>query len=279
MPINTPTMNYHMENCYICGCARNVEAYLDKVLLNIQQISTLFNKVNIIIYHDISDDNTLHILENAKYLDIKILLNTEEMLDERLSRIAKGRNAILDEINFQEKSKEDKTKFFIMVDLDDVCAKNIDLNVLKEHLIMNPSSWDSVSFNLPDYYDIWALSLLPYVTSCWSWYNDMEDKGRLIEAKMKEYLTRKLSLLPGNSLQQCTSAFNGFAIYRIEKFKKCRYDNFVANNMKYMTESDFAQNLNALQNEVSNGTWSLENTVDCEHRYFHMQAIDRKSVV
>ena len=98
-------MNYSMENCYICGCARNVEAYLDKVLLNIQRISTLFKKVNIIIYYDISDDNTLHILENAKYLDIKILINTEELSPCRTSRLAKGRNAILDEINFQEKSK------------------------------------------------------------------------------------------------------------------------------------------------------------------------------
>ena len=32
--------------------------------------------------------------------------------------------------------------------------------------------------------------------------------------------------------------------------------------------------LNALKNEVSNDTWLLVNTEDCEHRYFHMQAID-----
>ena len=139
---------------------------------------------------------------------------------------------------------------------------------------MNPSSWDSVSFNLPDYYDIWALALLPYMTSCWSWMNDLGDKRELVVAKIKEYVTQKLSLLPGNSLLQCSSAFNGFAIYRLEKFKKCRYDNFSGNNMQFITEFDYEQNLNALQNEISNGTWRLENTVDCEHRYFHMQAID-----
>ena len=91
---------------------------------------------------------------------------------------------------------------------------------------------------------------------------------------MKEFVTQKLSLLPGNSLLQCSSAFNGFAIYRLEKFKKCRYDNSVANNMQFITEFHFAQNMNALKNEVSNDTWSFVNTADCEHRHFHMQAID-----
>jgi hypothetical protein len=259
-----------MENCYICGCARNIEIYLEKVLLNIQQISTLFKNVEIIIYYDISNDNTLQILKNVTNLPIKILINKEEMSPCRTSRIAKGRNALLEEMKSQEISKKEKTKFFIMMDMDDVCSKNIDLNVLKEHLVMNPTSWDSLSFNLPDYYDIWALSLEPYMISCWSWNSNMGDKRRLIVDKMKEYVTRKLQT---NKLLQCSSAFNGFAIYRLEKFIKCRYDNSVANNMQFITENEYLQNINALKSEISNDTWSLLNTEDCEHRFFHMLAI------
>jgi hypothetical protein len=266
-----------MENCYICGCTRNVGIYLNKVLQNIHQISTLFKKVTIIIYYDISDDDTLYILENTKLFDIKILTNKEEMSPCRTSRIAKGRNALLDEMIIQEKSQKTKTKFFIMMDMDDVCSKNIDLNILNEHLIMNPSSWDSVSFNLPDYYDIWALSLEPYMTSCWSWNCNTGDKRRLIVNKMKEYVTQKLSLVKPNHLLQCSSAFNGFAIYRLEKFTNCSYDNSVANNMQFITEYEYLQNINALENDISNDTWSLVHTDDCEHRFFHMQAIKQNN--
>jgi hypothetical protein len=101
----------------------------------------------------------------------------------------------------------------------------------------------------------------------------MGDKRRLVVDKTKEYVTQKLSLLPQNNLLQCSSAFNGFAIYRLEKFIKCRYDNSVANNMQFITEFEYLQNINALKNEISNDTWSLLNTEDCEHRFFHMQAI------
>jgi hypothetical protein len=264
-----------MENCYICGCARNVETYLNKVLKNIQQISTLFKKVDIIIYYDNSDDNTLYMLKNTKHLNIKILINKEEMSPCRTSRIAKGRNALLEEMNFQEKFKKEKTKFFIMMDMDDVCSKNIDLDVLQEHL--TKITWDSLSFNLPDYYDIWALSLSPYMTSCWSWNSNMGDKRRMVVDKMKEYVTQKLSLLPRGHLLQCSSAFNGFAVYRLEKFIECRYDNSVANNMQFITEIEYLQNMKALKNEISNDSWSLYNNDDCEHRFFHMQAINKNN--
>ena len=40
-------------NCCICGAVKNVEQYLDKILFNIEQIGSLFEKYTIIFLNSI----------------------------------------------------------------------------------------------------------------------------------------------------------------------------------------------------------------------------------
>ena len=60
-------------NCCICGPVRNCGPYLKKVLYNIEQIGSLFDDYQIIIFYDKSDDDTLNILKEYQIKNPKLL--------------------------------------------------------------------------------------------------------------------------------------------------------------------------------------------------------------
>ena len=104
------------------------------------------------------------------------------------------------------------------MDMDDVSYKEINLEPLKDGL--KREDWDSLSFNTsPNYYDIWALSINPYYLSCFAF----KKKDEMIKTMM-DYVTDLLKNLKPGNLLPCASAFNGFAIYRTNKFINCNYD-------------------------------------------------------
>ena len=45
--------------CCICGPVRNCGPFLDKVFENIEKIGEIFEDYEILIYYDVSNDNTL----------------------------------------------------------------------------------------------------------------------------------------------------------------------------------------------------------------------------
>jgi hypothetical protein len=49
--------------CCICGTVRNCGKYLEKVFSNIEKIGTIFDEYVIIVYYDVSNDNTLEFLK------------------------------------------------------------------------------------------------------------------------------------------------------------------------------------------------------------------------
>jgi len=150
------------------------------------------------------------------------------------------------------------------MDMDDVCADNINIENIEKMLHRN-EEWDAVSFNRDDYYDIWALSLDEYVISCQHWENWFD-----VANTMKKYIKEKLDNLNENELLDVYSAFNGFAIYKIEKFINCDYECNFQNNLSYFTETTIKNNAMVLNNVIKN-----ELVVDCEHRHFHLDAIKK----
>lgn len=243
--------------CCICGTVKNCGPFLNKVFENIETIGKIFDDYRIIIAYDHSTDNSLELLQNYKLKNNKFILHieTEPLTPYRTHNIARGRNKCLDIIrnNFNE------YEYFIMIDCDDVCSQPIQLEYLLFYLINN-TEWDALSFNKKPYYDTWALSKYPYVFSNMHFKNP-EGYGTFIENIIKD--TPKGTLIP------CLSAFNGFSIYRTNKFIKYFYDPNPRLDLipKHLIE----KNIQLCGPMYLKGKGAV---VDCEHRSFHLMAVN-----
>ncbi len=147
------------------------------------------------------------------------------------------------------------------MDCDDRCSKDINLNIAKLYLSRN--DWDCLSFMHPDgYYDCWALSIYPYIANCFIYNTGISsgvDKVNRLAKKIKK-----------NSLIRCSSAFNGLAIYRTNKFINCKYNGlFSLNNIPHEL---LIMNMRAVR-----GFKKDRPTEDCEHRAFHFEAIQKNN--
>ena len=145
------------------------------------------------------------------------------------------------------------------MDFDDVNSTEINIEPIKK--ILNRDDWDSVSFNKPLYYDTWALSINPYYLSC-------AHIGVNAGNTMSTYITNLLKNANKDDLIQCASAFGGFAIYRTDKFLNCHY--YGGLNLSLLPEHLIKQNM-ALFKEKFN----YNKVEDCEHRCFHLMAINK----
>ena len=243
--------------CCICGTVRNCGPFLEKVFKNIETIGKIFNDYKIIIAYDESTDNSLPILNNYKclYSDKMILhIGLEPLSEFRVYNITKARNKCLHTI----RSEFPDFEYFIMIDCDEVCASPVKLEHILYYLTNN-TEWDALTFNKEPYYDLWALSKYPYSFSCMHFCN-WQSWGTFIEKIIKE--------TPPRTLIPCLSAFNGFAIYRTNKFINGFYDGTPRVDLlpKHLLKT----------NEIIAGPILLKgkaSKVDCEHRSFHLMAI------
>ena len=139
-----------MTSCLICGCVKNCERYLDDVFKNIEKIQSLFEKSKILISFDISDDYSLKKLAQLKSsFNMDIIINKDPLTNSRTVNIQQARNKMLNKI-YQEYN--DFT-YFIMIDMDDVSSKPINIDILKEGLDKQ-TMWDGLFFNNENYYDL-----------------------------------------------------------------------------------------------------------------------------
>jgi hypothetical protein len=256
-------------NCLICGTVRNVGKHIDNVYANMIKISRLFNDYEILLYYDISHDNTLDKLVYYNKINPKFTfhVNKDPLHELRTHRLSIGRNYLIQEIE----ARKDKFPLFIMMDCDDVCDGNININLLKNSLL-RINEWDSLSFwgnnkNRENRYsDVWALSIQPYILP----FNYFRDIATIL-SKRRNYinsLNKRARLL--NLYIPCHSAFCGFALYKTEKFVNCRY---IGNNkLTYIPKALVAKNLRVEPNMISE-TEILNYHEDCEHRAFHFQSI------
>ena len=95
---------------------------------------------------------------------------------------------------------------------------------------------------------------------------------------MEKHITKLLNKVDPGGLLNCASAFNGFAIYRMNKFIDCNYDGkprldlippeFLKINMKVNNSPIvFSKLIGTEQTKYD----------DCEHRAFHMEAIKKNN--
>ena len=198
-----------------------------------------------------------------------LYVNQKPVSKFRTHNIANARNFCL---NYVKKNIE-RFPFFIMMDCDDVNCKNVDIDILKKYL--NRDEWDGLSFNsLPKYYDIWGLSIYPY---CFS-YNHFEHNVKFYNI-MQDFIDKllKKAAIEGK-LVNCISSFNGFSIYRTNKFLNTYYDGRV--RLDIIPKVNLEAHMKATKSRLifkqyfkPDGTVNVDGKYeDCEHRAFHIQA-------
>jgi len=267
------TMEPSPQKCIVGGCARNCGKSLPKVLQNIKQLENVFSEIYVLISYDVSDDPTLDILQHyqSQFGHFEILLNDQPLSPIRTERIAHARNRILDRAEHIAAATPEYL-YMCMLDMDEVCSSPMDIALLSSYLARD--DWDALSFNRDDYYDIWALSVSPYIFSCHHWADRRTNAG--VIQIMTNYMKRLLLNIPENSLAKVDSAFNGFAIYRLPKFADCRYSHLFA--FEYMSRYNLDQNATRLglpfptEAQLRNSHMGYN---DCEHKYFHLAAIHK----
>jgi len=257
------------KKCYICGCVRNCSKYLVNVFENIIKIASIFDEYKIVIAYDHSNDDSLDILLSLKekyrnIIKIEIIINKNKLSPYRTFNISNARNSIIQYLlNDNDKSYE----YFIMMDMDDVCSNLIEQPNILEKYLNHQNDWDSISFNRDDYYDVWALSIDSYLFSCWHFGDTIHSRQQSVHI-IREHVVNSLKKLTENELLQCQSAFNGFALYKKEMFINCKYDGHIQNNISLL-----GNNLIRSQELKYNKQFNMVSVEDCEHRFFHNQAI------
>jgi hypothetical protein len=254
--------------CCICGPVKNCGPYLDKVLENIEKIGSLFKDYRIFIFYDTSNDDTLSKLITYKKKNNRVVLFINKKITSkyRTHNIAYARNHCLNYI----RNNQMKFPYFIMMDFDDVNCKNINTDILPKYF--GRTDWDALSFNTsPKYYDIWGLSINPY---CFS-YNHFEQNQYNNYHIIQEYIMKKLNDLHEGELLQCISSFNGFSIYRTEKFLNSYYDGRLRLDIipaNFIKKHAIVASSNIMLHDYGNVNGKYE---DCEHRTFHALAITK----
>jgi hypothetical protein len=251
--------------CYIAGCIRNNAKYIPYFMTNIISLIGEMEDYMLLFAYDESTDDTLPLLEQYKTHrfgeKIEIFINKEPLSENRSQNICNARNWIHNRI--EELNVDRKWDYMIFFDCDEICSYPILLQNIMPYFERN--DWDCLSFNRRDYYDIWALAFDHYVVPCWSWKN----ASRHVIAKMMKTIMGKLYKIDKTELLECHSAFNGFAIYRIKKFKDCVYE------WKMPALSTY--DMDSIQKCMQEFNCPMPHDIeiegerdDCEHRSFHL---------
>lgn len=253
-------MNF-LPKLFIGGTVRNSAEFLPLVYQNIKEIVGNTPDYRIIFFYDRSNDKTLEFLRNIERHDPNIIVieNKNKLHASRTARLAYGRNTIIEKI--KELNKSLNWKFFIKMDMDDVCASTLNIKTLTSIFKKkNINLWDSISFNKSFYYDSWAVSTPDIFLSCWNF----EDKS--VTEFINKYMEKNLKI---NKYLKVLSAFNGFAVYKIPIFLKSHYASKVGDTLPFFTQEEIRKN-----ERLVNSNFKINNLdeEDCEHRYFHCYA-------
>lgn len=251
-------------NVVICMCVYNNETSIIPVIQNIRRIRPLFNEIRVIVAYSPSRDNSLSILlNNSDGLSLEVVQVDITPNVNRTRNISNARNALIQTI----RSKYSHYPYFIMMDANEYsCIGEINVDLISETFARH-EEWDAISFNREaGYYDHWALSISPYVYS-FCHFTD----GRNAVTKMRDYFNPILKDFEKNRPNEyisVLSSFDGFSIYKMDKFIDCDYNDIIDLTL-FPVNSIYLH----IQTVGINIVPYIE--YDCEHRHFHLQAIQK----
>jgi hypothetical protein len=238
----------------------------------VEKLGDLFTDYQIILFYDESSDDTLDKLKAYQQINPKMQFYVNKTLVSkyRTHRLAFARNWCLEYI--RRNCPLNEYPFFIMMDFDDVNCKEVNTDILKKYLFRN--DWDALSFNTsPKYYDIWALSIYPY---CFS-YNHFKNTEIHDYGSLQNYIMNRLSVLKDGQLLRCMSSFDGFSIYRTNQFRNCLYDG--RPRLDLIPSHYIKAHVNAAKSPLIFPDLGHIKALheDCEHRAFHVEAINKNN--
>ena len=260
-------------NIALCFCVRNCERYLPYIFRNIELLKTLnYNIFCIFVYDNCSDKSEKLLFEyKRKYNDkviIKKILNTSML---RTVRIAKARNVCLCVVYNELKNID----FHIMIDCDDVGAPKWNIDIIDKYLNnFDGDNWDCITFNKKEYYDIWALLYDDFKHHCWGFGKE----SRAVIGVMKQNIVNKIQNSKSNNIQ-VISAFNGFGIYKTQRFKGFYYDGHDANFKNIVTDMERTKTIEAFKKYNLNVNISTTHLECCEHLFYHLSAVKQGRVI
>jgi hypothetical protein len=267
-------MSNNEHSCIVGLCVKNNAKGLPKVFENMSNLKTLFDKFLVVVYYDESKDNSLDLLIELSVnygLDYVIINEECEMptYNSRIANISKARNYIINYIYHFGQEYD----MFVMMDSNDYsCQGNIKLNVINKYLNKPEyDKWDSVSFARNPYYDVNAYSDDVFQIGC-MFYPKETSKQFTTALQYRKAINERIRntiFSPSNrgKLIPVDSAFCGFALYKKEAFRGCRYDGMFS--FKYINKELLQKNMETYKIDKSRGFINKE---DSEHRQFHLMA-------
>lgn len=268
-----------IENVYhivLCFCVRNCAEHLPNIFKNINRLTEINNyKISCIFAYDNCTDDSEKLLNEYKISSkhdvyLKHIDNASHL---RTVRIANARNACLDVLY----NELENVSYHIMADCDDVNVHAWNIETINKYITNHDNdNWDCISFNRPFYYDIWALLIDDFKHHCWGFGM----RSRTVLNAMRSYITNKLNDSTENSVY-CMSAFNGFAIYKTEKFKDIRYDGTYNNMKSLITDAERENTIEILKNNYNVRRVSINphKRDCCEHIFYHLSAANKNKCI
>lgn len=204
----------------VVGAARDCAGHLPRVLDNIARLADLYAETHFVFAVSDSTDDTARLLEGwlaagrrGRVLDLG---NLTDEIPIRSARIARARNACLDEIRRSPAALFDH---LIVADLDDVMAGDLALDAFADAgawLETVPERAGVFANAQPRYYDIWALRHDRWCQGdCWHpiWGRPA---GEAFEAaKIREVFSRQIEIPTDLPPIAVRSAFGGLGLYKM----------------------------------------------------------------
>jgi hypothetical protein len=197
----------------ICGCCRDVEAYLSNVLESMHSIGAQFRDYQIVIFENDSCDGTRRILQDQRERFpgmLTLLLEDGMKFPLRTARLAYIRNRLLATALPLDPANEG---LLLMMDMDDVAAEGTLAQTLHTCFSYPFESWEALCTNRhSDYYDIYALRIHRHIE-----FNFATRCARFptMDGKRKYFLRFRQRIGTSDRLLPVLSAFGGATLYKI----------------------------------------------------------------
>ncbi len=205
----------------ICGCCRDVEAHLPRVLESMHAIGSQFSDYQIVIFENDSRDATRRILEDESRRFPKVMtLLLEDGLPspKRTERLAHIRNRLLETARSVDPANE---SLLLMMDMDDVAGEGTLAKTIHTCFDYPFESWDALATNRRFvYYDIWALRIRQHIEF------DFAERCRqfpTLEGYQKYFQRFRRHIRNSDRLLPVLSAFGGAALYKMSALQGKHY--------------------------------------------------------
>jgi hypothetical protein len=157
----------------------------------------------------------------ARFTTLKLDLQGfyEHQDNYRTMRIAVGRNTLIETVEKLISSNGNKNSniYTAMIDLDGVMTPPINKENF-ENRMHEIEQWDVITFNSPNYYDIWALRYSRYDINVWA-QRESPHNIENIRTDIKRQLNESIG-----KYYPVYSAFNGLAVYKYDYTIGCKYN-------------------------------------------------------